>query len=348
MPHCCLTVQAQTVNKQFQGSSATSTFHKPLNPTTPRAVAQPTLYTSYQRKQPTRASFEALKMSTQSPPSTFTLDTPTILCILFALSFMPIAYFAGQTLIPSSQTRNRLLFYWHAYDALTHLFIEGSFLYECFTSYAVLPAGLNAPEPAFLGIKDRVYGAAYGTAPSSRLWQEYAKADHRWASADATVISLELLTVFLGGPAAVYVCYLLWQSSLPSNSASASSSKTSSKATPSKSNSSRSSLSSSTSASTAKAEAEAKGAAKAKLWLVATALATAELYGGFMTFAPEWLTGSTQLDTSNAVYTWFYLFFFNTLWVWIPLWVLFEAGKEVRRAFVLAEGVEGKEGKKAK
>ena len=61
-----------------------------------------------------------------------------------------------------------------------------------------------------------------------------------------------------------------------------------------------------------------------------------------MTFAPEWLTGSTQLDTSNAVYLWFYLFFFNTLWVWIPLWVLWEAAKEVRRAFVLAEGVEGK------
>ncbi|KAL4901417.1 Emopamil-binding protein [Aspergillus multicolor] len=285
-------------------------------------------------------------MSTAPLPtgSTFTLDTPTILCILFALSFMPIAYFLGQSLIPSSQTRNRLLFYWHAYDALTHLFIEGSFLYECFTSYAVLPAGLSAPDPAFLGIKGKVFGAAYGSAPSSRLWQEYAKADHRWASADATVISLELLTVFLGGPAAVYVCYLLWQASLPSTLSSKSSSSV--KATPSKSNSSKSSSSTSTSA--AKAEAEAKGAAKAKLWLVATALATAELYGGFMTFAPEWLTGSTQLDTSNMVYTWFYLFFFNTLWVWIPLWVLYEAVKEVRRAFVLAEGIEGKEGKKSK
>ncbi|KAL4864399.1 hypothetical protein BDV12DRAFT_14579 [Aspergillus spectabilis] len=244
-------------------------------------------------------------MSTTTAIAPFELDTPTILCIAFALSFMPIAYFLGISLIPSTQTRNRILFFWHAYDALTHLFIEGSFLYECFTSYATLPPGFNQ-NPAFLGFRDRVYGAAYGSQPSARLWQEYAKADHRWAVADATVISLEILTVFLGGPAAIYVCYLLWVSSSKSSTG------------------------------------EAKGAAKGKLWLVATGLATAELYGGFMTFAPEWLTGSTQLETGNAVYLWFYLVFFNTLWVWIPLWVLWEAAKEVRGAFVVAEGVVGK------
>lgn len=249
-------------------------------------------------------------MSTTPETTDFTLDTPTLLCIAFALSFMPIAYVLGSTLIPSSQTRNRILFYWHAYDALTHLFIEGSFLYECFTSYATLPAGV-ASNPAFLGLKDRVYGAAYGgSQPSARLWQEYAKADHRWATADPTVVSLELLTVFLGGPAAIYVCYLLWASSRTAPS----------------------------SVATSNIEIENKASAKSKLWLVATSLATAELYGGFMTFAPEWLTGSPGLETGNAVYLWFYLIFFNTLWVWIPIWVLYEAAKEVREAFVLAEG----------
>ena len=44
-----------------------------------------------------------------------------------------------------------------------------------------------------------------------------------------------------------------------------------------------------------------------------------------MTFAPEWLSGSPNLDTSNFMYKWVYLFFFNTLWVAIPLWVLVEA-----------------------
>lgn len=58
-----------------------------------------------------------------------------------------------------------------------------------------------------------------------------------------------------------------------------------------------------------------------------------------MTFAPEWLTGSPSLDTSNFMYLWVYLFFFNTLWVWIPLFILWEAygvfvGKEGRTDMV--------------
>jgi len=116
-----------------------------------------------------------------------------------------------------------------------------------------------------------------------------------------TVVSLELLTVFLGGPAAVYICYLVCKST------------------------------------NERISAKARGAAKSTLWFLATALATAELYGGFMTFAPEWLTGSSQLVTQDPVYLWLYLFFFNTLWVWIPLWVLWEAGKEFRAAFVARE-----------
>jgi hypothetical protein len=39
----------------------------------------------------------------------------------------------------------------------------------------------------------------------------------------------------------------------------------------------------------------------------------------------EWLSGSPNLDTSNFMFTWLYLFFFNTLWVWIPLWILYDA-----------------------
>lgn len=39
----------------------------------------------------------------------------------------------------------------------------------------------------------------------------------------------------------------------------------------------------------------------------------------------EWLSGSPNLDTSNWMFTWLYLFFFNTLWVWIPLWIIWDA-----------------------
>ena len=49
---------------------------------------------------------------------------------------------------------------------------------------------------------------------------------------------------------------------------------------------------------------------------------TCELYGGWMTFAPEWLTGSQNLDTSSPLYLWVYLVFFNGLWVVAPLLLL--------------------------
>ncbi|KII86649.1 hypothetical protein PLICRDRAFT_262774 [Plicaturopsis crispa FD-325 SS-3] len=55
-------------------------------------------------------------------------------------------------------------------------------------------------------------------------------------------------------------------------------------------------------------------------WIVV--LSTAELYGGWMTFCPEWLTGSPNLDTSNALYLWVYLVLMNTIWVFIPLWLM--------------------------
>lgn len=57
-----------------------------------------------------------------------------------------------------------------------------------------------------------------------------------------------------------------------------------------------------------------------------------------MTFAPEWLSGSTNLDTSNAMYKWVYLFFFNMLWVWLPSWVLCEAYRAISSAFVRIDG----------
>jgi hypothetical protein len=58
-------------------------------------------------------------------------------------------------------------------------------------------------------------------------------------------------------------------------------------------------------------------------WIIV--LSTAELYGGFMTFCPEWLIGSPSLDTSNALYFWVYLFFMNIIWVIIPLWLMVDS-----------------------
>ena len=58
----------------------------------------------------------------------------------------------------------------------------------------------------FQGDRENVYGASYGTTPMSALWREYARAHKRRGGSDITVISLELLTVFVAGPLAVWIC----------------------------------------------------------------------------------------------------------------------------------------------
>ncbi|KAI0032563.1 Emopamil-binding protein [Vararia minispora EC-137] len=58
-------------------------------------------------------------------------------------------------------------------------------------------------------------------------------------------------------------------------------------------------------------------------WIVV--ISTAELYGGWMTFCPEWLTGSPNLETSNFLYLWVYLFFMNVIWVIIPLGLMYDS-----------------------
>lgn len=65
---------------------------------------------------------------------------------------------------------------------------------------------------------------------------------------------------------------------------------------------------------------------------------TDSLSAGFMTFAPEWLSGSPNLDTSNFMFLWIYLFFFNTLWVWFPMWILYEAYSAFTALPLFAEG----------
>ena len=233
------------------------------------------------------------------PSSGFTVDRDSMISLGIAFALMPTAQLLASQLLPKNVRRAYyLLFIWHAYDALTHLILEGSYLYQCFFSWAptsrVLPRA-HSSVPVLWDHRDRHYGAAYGEGPFARLWQEYAKADTRWAGADLTVISLEILTVFLGGPAAIYVCVLLTRIA---------------NAKPS-------------------AAAKARGL-QVRLWFVTIILATAELYGGWITFAPEWFSGSTLLVTSDPVYLWLYLFFFNTLWVFIPFWVIYVAYSELQ------------------
>ncbi|KAF3925413.1 hypothetical protein AA313_de0202568 [Arthrobotrys entomopaga] len=79
---------------------------------------------------------------------------------------------------------------------------------------------------------------------------------------------------------------------------------------------------------------------KASVWFWILVVAVGEIYGGWMTFAPEWLTGSASLDTSNAMYMWVYLFFFNMLWVWIPGWLCWVSYSEIVKGLGMAKKEE--------
>ena len=157
-------------------------------------------------------------MDAQSPPSTLAIDQTSILSLSAALSVFITAYAVSlRVLHTTTTTKLRILFIWHLFDSLIHFTFEGSFLYNCFFTYTSVlhssdyphPASLTSPSVYFMGYADRLYGSQYGASPTAKLWQEYAKADKRWAGADLTVISLELLTVFAAGPLAAYICELI-------------------------------------------------------------------------------------------------------------------------------------------
>jgi len=149
------------------------------------------------------------------------IDTTTVLSLLSTVAILLLAYVLSLRLLPRNPAvKTRILFVWHAFDALIHFTLEGSYLYNCFFSTASISSsglGYNGtgvseflpPGVFFLGRQDKLHGAFYGTSPFSALWREYAKADARWGGSDLTVISLELLTVFVMAPIAVWVCVCL-------------------------------------------------------------------------------------------------------------------------------------------
>lgn len=162
-------------------------------------------------------------MDINESQSRLIIDETTILSLLATVFILLVAYISSLRLLsPTINPKLRILFIWHAFDALIHFILEGSFLYNCFFTYITIPIPSSIgdyPHPAslgastgavhFLGHSDRLYGSRYGDSFMTRLWMEYAKADRRWGDADLTVVSLELLTVLVAGPLAIYVCELI-------------------------------------------------------------------------------------------------------------------------------------------
>jgi hypothetical protein len=123
------------------------------------------------------------------PPDLF--DQTTLVSLASTLAILAVAYVGSLAALPASSSGStRGLFIWHAFDALIHFFLEGSFLYHCFFSWIPLssvknPLALAPTAHNFLGYTNRAYGPqAGGDNPFAQLWLVYAKADKRWAGAD--------------------------------------------------------------------------------------------------------------------------------------------------------------------
>ena len=122
--------------------------------------------------------------------------------------------------MPSSRwtPKTAILYSWHLIDGLTHVLFESTYIYGCF-AYSVplnslslqrCTTSLNATRAQFfLGQEDRLYGNIYGSSIFAKLWQQYALVDSRYSGVDITTLSLEIVTVLLAGPLALYVSELI-------------------------------------------------------------------------------------------------------------------------------------------
>lgn len=63
------------------------------------------------------------------PPDLF--DSTTMISLASTVLILAVAYGTSvKVLAPTTPTSYRVLFIWHAFDALIHFFLEGSFLYQ--------------------------------------------------------------------------------------------------------------------------------------------------------------------------------------------------------------------------
>src|SRR5437773_2311335 len=123
-------------------------------------------------------------MTTTTPPDLF--DATTLASLAATVVLLGAAWgLAALTLPPGAAAKERALFVWHAFDALIHFVLEGSFLWHCFFSWVdagdghTAAASLAPTAHNFLGAPEgRAYGPqAGGDNPFARLWMVYARAD---------------------------------------------------------------------------------------------------------------------------------------------------------------------------
>ncbi|PNY24842.1 Emopamil-binding protein-like protein [Tolypocladium capitatum] len=220
-------------------------------------------------------------------------DQTTVVSLLSTLAIVAAAYATSrQALAPATSTALRFLFVWHLADALCHFIIEGSFLYHCFFSYVVPGAGGAGDVAGLFPTPYNFLGHA-----DRRIYGPQAGGSNPFAQ--LWMVYARADRRWAGADLAVISLELLtvfFDGPL----------------------------------AVYICYLIAKKNPKASIWMIV--LATCELYGGFMTFCPEWLTGNINLDGSNFMYMWVYLVFFNMLWVFIPLYAVWYSVNDISSA----------------
>lgn len=80
--------------------------------------------------------------------------------------------------------------------------------------------------------------------------------------------------------------------------------------------------------------------------LVQLSISLCELYGGWMTFMPDILSGSPSLALHDPLLLWVHLVFMNGLWVLLPALLAWESGAYLVHACTIAKTEEGGGGKR--
>ncbi|KAJ1114801.1 hypothetical protein NDU88_003032 [Pleurodeles waltl] len=181
------------------------------------------------------------------------LTSVTLWSLLACAAQLAVGYVLAQRLGKNCSPTDIWVLVWLFYDAIVHFTLECPFVYFSLT-------GTVATSDSIL----------------ASLWKEYGNADTRWLHADPTIVSLEILTVVIGGTLALTLIYAIIKD-------------------------------------------------KHYRHFIQITLCVCELYGGWMTFCPDWLVGSPSLSTGNWLHLWVYLVFFNGIWVVVPGLLLWQS-----------------------
>ncbi|PHH92711.1 hypothetical protein CDD83_5734 [Cordyceps sp. RAO-2017] len=225
-------------------------------------------------------------------------DRTTIASLLSTVAIVGAAHATSRrVLAPGTSRTLRFLFIWHLADALCHFILEGSFLYHCFFSYLVPGQGAAANLVDLFPTPYNFLGHE-----DRRIYGPQAGGDNPFAQ--LWMVYARADKRWAGADLDVISLELLTVLFCGPLACYI-------------------------------CYLIAQKNPKASIWMIV--LATSELYGGFMTFCPEWLTGNINLDSSNFMYLWVYLVFFNMLWVFIPLYAIWYSFNDISHAFAVRQ-----------